>query len=290
MTRSIVAARAKQRFSLCSATLGLRAFSIIAMGLLTACAQTGERGFSFAAGNRSSEGHARLGAASQAVFAKGEVVLVPPPGHCLDKTMLLQENDGGFALFPRCNLLQGPSFFGRNRAALITAAIGPAKTSGAPSPIDLARTAEGAKLLYYDNNGMLPLVRLHWPGHGATGAEGATGASAEHWRGAFVLNDHMIVLALYAPEGSPLLGTPGAELLTEMTRRTLEASLADRPQGSASQADSTSQQAPSRLRPRTRPAPMSEPAALAGASTAQETSEVAEEKLSLRRRIAGLFK
>lgn len=287
MTRP-TADRTKQALGHRSTIPKFGVLSLIAAAVLTACSPATEGSFSFSPRSDQTQTLSRLPALSQARFADGEVVLVAPPGHCVDPSMLRQEADGGFALLPRCNLLQGPSWFGRNRAALITATIGPAKKSGAPSTIDLARTAAGAKLLYYDNNGMLPLVRLHWPGHGATGTGAASGASAEHWRGAFVLNDHLVVLALYAPEGSDLLGDPGAALLSEMTRLTLEASLIDHtpePQADVSAAQLV---APA-LRPRSRP--VSEMTDLDQSRPDDLSAPNAEprQKLSLRRRIAGLF-
>lgn len=294
MTRP-TAARTKQALGHCGTTPKFGVFSLIAAAFLAACSPTTEGGFSFATRNDQPQALSRLPAPSQAQFADGEVVLVAPPGHCIDTSMLRQEADGGFALLPRCNMINGPSLFGRKQAALITAAIGPAQESDAPNPLDIAETVEGARLLYYDNNGMLPLARLYWPGHGAAGTADATVASAEHWRGAFVLNDHMVLLALYAPEGSPLLGKAGAALLSEMTRRTLEASLVDKveaPEGDL--APALSQSAPTgvgahSLRPRARPSATDTAAASQGSTENPAMNRRGAQKLSLRRRIAGLF-
>jgi hypothetical protein len=256
---------------------------------LSACATLSESGLAFATRGEQIGSQPRLAVPAktrtQASFAEGKVTLVAPSGHCIDTTMLRQETDGGFALLPRCNLLHGAQLFGRNRAAVITATIGPAQGSDAPSTADLARTATGSKLVYYDDKGLLPLVRLHWPGHSAMRG---SGASDEHWRGAFVVNDHLVVLALYAPEGSDLLGPAGARLLTDMTRRSQKASLRSAAQPevvSAREAASSrvAQNTPaSGLRPRARP----------GAANRQGNearTEVAEQKLSLGKRISGLF-
>ena len=280
-------ARASRRFA------GLRPLAALAVTCaLSACSTLPQAGFSFAtSGEQNKDQHsqtARAPTKTQAQFSQGKVTLVAPAGHCIDTTMLRQDADGGFALLPRCNLLHGPSLFGRNRAAVITATIGPAQGAEAPSTTELAQTATGAKLLYYDDKGLLPLVRLQWPGHNAMGG---SGASDQHWRGAFVVNNHLVVLALYAPDGSSLLGPAGAKLLTEMTRRSQNASLITAPQ-------------PAPLSPQDRQSPpLAQPPAAASlrpkarSETARPPSDAAvalaqnapAEKLSLGRRIRGLF-
>ncbi|WP_122072168.1 hypothetical protein [Pseudophaeobacter sp. EL27] len=257
---------------------------------LSACSSLPQSGISFATrgeqiGDQRSQ-TAVVQTKTQAQFAKGQVTLVAPQGHCIDATMLRQEATGGFALLPRCNLLHGTQLFGRNRAAVITATIGPAQGAAAPSTTELAQTAEGARLLYYDDKGLLPLVRLQWPGHSAMGG---SGASDEHWRGAFVVNNHLVVLALYAPEGSNLLGAAGAKLLTDMTRRSQKASLQAAPQPAAISAreDNVRRPAQQAASPTTRP--KARPGSQAGASD-PALSPAVTQKLSLRRRIGGLFR
>lgn len=272
--------------------LGKRAALLALACTLTACSTLSETGFSFPTRGEQIGGSPRLTAPAktrtQASFAQGRVTLVAPSGHCIDTTMLRQETEGGFALLPRCNLLNGAQLFGRNRAAVITATIGPARGSETPSTTDLARTAAGAKLLYYDDKGPLPLVRLHWPGHSAMGG---SGASDEQWRGAFVVNGHLVVLALYAPEGSDLLGPAGARLLTDMTRRSQKASqrAAPGPEVLSAREETTPEMvpssAPARLRPKSRPGtePRQSNADPGG------SSDTPAQKLSLGKRISGLF-
>jgi hypothetical protein len=275
--------------------------------VLTGCSAIPETGFSFASSGEQGAGASGTSSTarhSQASFAKGNVTLVAPRGYCIDSTTLRQEADGGFALLPRCSFLQGSSWFGRNKAAVITATIGTTNAATAPSTADLARTAEGAKLLYYDDKGLLPLVRLQWQGHSVTGS---SGASADHWRGAFVLNDHLVVLALYAPEGSELLGRPGADLLTEMTRRSLYASRAPRSDAAPgavlpAQEPAAAQQTPDpTTRPKSRPetqakgqrgSQLSAPATGQNTAILQANSAAAApppQKRSLRKRIAAIF-
>lgn len=268
---------------------GLRWGALVGLIGLAGCTQSSNSGFSFAAQSGQYDSDLAAAGKSRAEFANGSVILVAPPGHCIDTSMLRQDAEGGFALLPRCNLLQGSSWFGRNRAAVITATIGKATNPGAPRTADIARTAQGAKLLYYDDKGVLPLVRLNWPGHSTAGG---SGASPEHWRGAFVLNDHLVLLALYAPEGSNLLGRVGADLLTEMTLRSLKASTAtigaatiDTGANLPPSAPAAAAKPDTDLRPKTRPEARN-------ANSQRHSSEkpaVSGEKLSWRERIAGLF-
>jgi hypothetical protein len=275
---------------------------------VTGCSAIPEAGFSFASSGEQGAGTSSTSSTathSQASFAKGNVTLVAPRGYCIDSTTLRQNASGGFALLPRCNFLQGSSWFGRNKAAVITATIGKTNEAAAPSTADLARTAEGAKLLYYDDKGLLPLVRLQWQGHSVTGS---SGASADHWRGAFVLNDHLVVLALYAPEGSELLGRPGADLLTEMTRRSLHASTAPDSDvataaAPAAEEPAAAQQTPgATTRPKSRPETQAKgkrDSQLSAPATGQNAAAILEgnsaapgppsQKPSLRKRIAAIF-
>lgn len=268
---------------------------LVASGfVLTGCAQFTSSGFSFAAQTGQYEPEISASRTTHAQFADGDVVLVAPSGYCIDQTMLRQEGSEGFALLPRCNLMHGSSWFGRNRAAIITATIGKAASNGAPRTADIARTAEGAKLVYYDDKGVLPLVRLHWPNHSTAGG---AGASPEHWRGAFVLNDHLVLLALYAPKGSDLLGQAGADVLTEMTLRSLNATTATIGQAPAdtppvqaeahenAPAQTAAQSATSGPRPKTRPADISD----ANLQGQRAETGPRDKKPSLRERIAGLF-
>jgi hypothetical protein len=259
---------------------------------LSACSTLPQAGVPFATrGEQISDQHsqtARAPTKTQAQFFQGKVSLVAPAGHCIDTTMLRQDTDGGFALLPRCNLLRGPSLFGRNHAAVITATIGPAQGAEPPSTTELAQTATGAKLLYYDDKGLLPLVRLQWPGHSAMDG---SGASDQHWRGAFVVNDHLVVLALYAPDGSSLLGPAGAKLLTEMTRRSQNASLITAPQPAP--LSPQDQQSPPLAQPSAaaslRPKARSETARPPSDAVVALAQNAPAEKLSLGRRIRGLF-
>lgn len=210
----------------------------------------------------------------EAGFARGGIVLVPPKGFCIDSAGIRRTGSEGFAMMARCDALGVRGFFGNRSPAVITATIGPQPEGAAvPSAEDLARIAGPAHVRETRSDLLLPLVRLE-------GADGALpGAAPVHWRGALVLDGHILSLALYAPEGSEGLQDQGAMLLNDLARRTLEASLRSQPAAPGTQA-TPPPPAPAAagggadlpLRPRARPG--SEPEAPEGGGWLKRLSSV----------------
>lgn len=234
--------------------------------LLTACSPAPQE-FSFAA--RGADLIARQDSQVMS-FANGEVMLAAPESYCFDRRSSVPQDGGGFALIAHCSRLEGRGWFGARKAAVLTASIGPARQNAlAPRASDIAAMFPGARLLESREDQLLPLVRLEFPG------AVAKGASPVHWRGAFVLDRHLIALALYAPGGSSALGSHGAALLNEVTHRTLEASTLP----ALEQAQAPAAAAPAAPRPRVRPA---------GPETGAKAA-AARKKRGLGQRIAGLF-
>ncbi|WP_245602922.1 hypothetical protein [Leisingera methylohalidivorans] len=208
-------------------------------------------------------------------FAGGGVLLAAPETYCFDRRSSTADESGGFALMAPCSRLNRNRWFGSRNAAVLTASIGPAKQDAtAPQAADIVAMFPGARLLETRDDQLLPLVRLEFP------EAVAEGASPVHWRGAFVLDRHLVALALYAPEGSRALGRQGAALLNELTHRTLEAStLPD-----LEAAGAVLPQAPRQsLRP------LARPAAAAAAAPETAATPARRKKRGLGQRIAGLF-
>ncbi|WP_254695094.1 hypothetical protein [Leisingera sp. NJS201] len=208
-------------------------------------------------------------------FAGGGVLLAAPETFCFDRRSSTADDSGGFALITHCSRLDRNRWFGSRNAAVLTASIGPAQQdAAAPQAADIVAMFPGATLLETRDDQLLPLVRLEFP------EAVAEGASPVHWRGAFVLDRHLVALALYAPEGSRALGGQGAALLNEVTHRSLEAStLPDLEEAGAVLPKGPRQS----LRPLARPA-----AAAAGAPETGATPAL-RKKRGLSQRIAGLF-
>lgn len=198
---------------------------LVAGLFVTGCMSGGQLAFAPADGGLSrDQSNARK---STAAFDKGAVVLAAPSGFCFDPQMEQQIGEGGFAMLARCDRLRGR---GRrlSPAALITATVGgPVTTESAadgtiaemtpPSAQSLhqaaARARSDVQLLETRNDRQLPLVKLQM-----TPDDSLPGASGTHWRGVFVVDGHLVVVALYAPKGSPYLGDRGARLIREFGR------------------------------------------------------------------------
>lgn len=235
--------------------------ALSAAALLTGCANLplpGNSGqLSFSGKAAGTQPHAQAG------FARGGIVLVPPKGFCIDSSGIRRTGNEGFAMMARCDALGVRGFFGNRSPAVITATIGP-QPEGAPPPAaaDLARLSGAAHVHEERSDLLLPLVRLE-------GAEGSLpGAAPVHWRGALVLDGHLLSVALYAPEGSGGLKDQGAMLLNDLARRTLDASLRSAPGAAATAAPAAKAPRPqppaaaaAPLRPRPRPG--SDPAPVA---------------------------
>lgn len=206
-------------------------------------------------------------------FAGGDVLLAAPGGYCFDRRSSQPDSGGGFALLAHCSRMGRQNWFGARKSAVLTASIGPARpAAAAPRAADIAAMFPDARVLESSEDQLLPLVKLEFPG------AVADSASPVHWRGAFVLDRHLVALALYAPEDSRTLGSHGAALLNEMTHRTLEASTLPSLETAAALPPAAA--APG-LRPQPRPA--SGPAQAAG------TGADPRKKRGLGQRIAGLF-
>lgn len=156
---------------------------------------------------------------TQAPLAGGAVQLVAPVGYCVDRRSLRRSNDGGFALLARCDTMGGPSSSRRYDLALMAVTTRPAKPSTQPPTIEgLVRAAAPSRVIGRAGNRELPIVLLDG------GPPIQPAVSSRHWRGAFLLNEQIIGVSLYAPEGSPALDRKGAELIGELAVRTRRAS------------------------------------------------------------------
>ena len=158
---------------------------------------------------------------AQVSLAGGDVVVVAPDGYCIDRQTLRRIGPNGFAMIARCDTVGVRGGFAGYDLAVITVTTAAQQPgTGAPTVDAVVRSGGGARVLDRRSREGLALVRF------GTGGHALEGVSDIHWRGAFTLNGHLVGIGLYAPEGSPALGAGGAGLLTDMTRRTRQASAA----------------------------------------------------------------
>ena len=188
---------------------------LFAMLLVGGCAETG--GFSFAAPDAA--GETRMTDNMQrASFADGEVLLVPPQGYCIDPGSIRRGPDNGFALMARCDRFGISGFFGMRRLVLLSVTVSNRKRETPPSLKGLEEVASGARVIAHRSAPDLPMIRL----------EGANSAFADpdskHWRGAFLVNGHLVALGLYSGDKSTSGSASETRLLQELARKTLKAS------------------------------------------------------------------
>jgi len=147
-----------------------------------------------------------------ATLASGRITVSGPDGYCIDRTTLRRAASGGFAAIASCNILTGGQHGPQVEPGLVTVTV--SRANGvAPSPSDLAG-ALGTELL---NSRELSALSVGQMASG--GASAFDGSDPRHWRGAFVLGDHLIGVTLYAPRNSPLTGAQGAAFLNTVSSR-----------------------------------------------------------------------
>jgi hypothetical protein len=147
-------------------------------------------------------------------LAAGAVVVVPPPGYCIDPRLTETGTATGFAALASCRLLTGGGSAPAVAPVLMTVTVGRRGSAAAlPAPEDLARALR-APLLQGSRSGGVVLAHL-----GRGGALMLPGGDARHWRGAFAHGDRVVGLALYAPRGHAMAGPAGAALLQGLQAR-----------------------------------------------------------------------
>lgn len=156
-------------------------------------------------------GQSRNLALPRADLADGRISVSGPQGYCIDASTLRSASTGGFAAIASCNILSGgtgPIV----EPVLLTVSVSPSPGT-APSPAQLAEALQTELL----QSRALSAVTA---GQMATGGAAAfRGSDPRHWRGAFLIGGDLVGLALYAPQGSPLVGAQGAAFLNTVSMR-----------------------------------------------------------------------
>jgi len=142
----------------------------------------------------------------RAPMAGGNVVVAGPKGYCIDGKSLTDKISGGFAILASCFSLTKGRVGGYVEPAIMTVTVLPRKLR-AEQP-DAATLGSGTTqvLERIDGDG-ISLVHL------ARGGKALSESSdPKYWRGAMVINGHVVGLAVYAPNGSKLAGPEGRKL------------------------------------------------------------------------------
>ncbi|MFZ5964481.1 dihydroxy-acid dehydratase [Thalassococcus sp. BH17M4-6] len=199
--------------------------SVLVIGALAGCeaapapdpegppsARTQSRGFlSGLIGPVTRTGPAAL---SQVRLARGDVIVSATEGYCIDPETLVTRGGRGFAMLASCRILNGGETGPLVPPLLVTVTVGPAG-SGAdlPEPETLAAISEAPLLDAASDDGLV-LARLGRGGEGVL-----DGGDPRYWRGAFTQGSRLVILALYAPEGSVAVGPSGRALLARVHAR-----------------------------------------------------------------------
>jgi hypothetical protein len=184
--------------------------------------------------------------ARQARLGAGAVIVAPPRGYCIDKSSIRNRGDAAFALIASCESLTG-----RMGGVLVEPAVITVSVSGAragrdqPEAALLARALpEGAPLRETNGDG-LTVVQVEGDSGALPGARG----DVRHWRGAMVLNDRLVGLAVYGADGSDVAGTAGERLLVAMAEQIREKSPMRLPRADAATAAQPATEEPRAPRP-----------------------------------------
>ncbi len=144
-----------------------------------------------------------------ATLMGGALFVEPPTGYCVDPISLRRN----FALMARCDTLGG--------AASRKGALGLLTVSVAPMPEGVSieqalpqMIREGETYIRAVSHGSFRAVLIH----GKT----PTGTDARHWRGLTSTGDYMVQLSAFGPEGGPMAGRQGAQLLALLSRQVAE--------------------------------------------------------------------
>ncbi|MEM7732375.1 MAG: hypothetical protein AAF280_06265 [Pseudomonadota bacterium] len=153
----------------------------------------------------------------------GDVVVVGPPGYCIDKKSMRKRKTQGFVILASCESLSGVR--GQEvEPVIMTLTVLPDR-AGVTRPRAAAVAASMPDLQVIDSVDLNELSLVHF----ASGGNAAfQGKDPKHWRGALAINGHLIGLALYARQGSSAAEEDGQDLLVALAQNT-KANSPDRP-------------------------------------------------------------
>lgn len=190
-------------------------------------------------GQTAGEGGRAVPIARQAALSQGAVVVVPPTGYCLDASSISSRASGGFALIASCESLTGRMSTSSVEPAVITVSVSTAREGREQPQATLLSGAvrQGVTLREMNGDG-LTIVQVE----ASDGALPGARDDRKHWRGAMVINDRLVGLALYGAPGSQVAGPEGERLLVALAELIRENSpvlqrraSADGPQASGAQ-------------------------------------------------------
>lgn len=190
--------------------------SCAAVGLvlsLAACSEGGE-GLSFLSGEATDAPSRRNVALLSAEMQRGAMTLVPPDGFCIDKRGLKQD----FAVLARCDSLGGRG--GAQDAPLGMILVSLTPTEGRPDLPETLSALIPAETTVKSRRNTEDLALAHLDGTGPDGTDSL------YWRGVAQVDQTLMALTAFAPDGGPFAEPGSGQRLESLVRRSHDATLA----------------------------------------------------------------
>ncbi len=158
-------------------------------------------------------------ALSRAMFYDGDVTVAGPRGYCIDPQSVKRGASGSFALLASCESLTGTAGVVVDPAVLTVLVLPRRVGVSQPNSAEMTRALAPDKvLLGFDGDG-ISLV------HVASGGRAVLPkGDPSYWRAGMVINDHLIGLAVYGPEGGSVASDAGRDLLMDLAEELREQS------------------------------------------------------------------
>lgn len=149
---------------------------------------------------------------AQAWMMRGDVILLPPSGYCIDPDSLTQS----FALMARCDTLGSPQGVTGAPVGVLTVSF--ARSSEMPSLPTASDLAAASNLgTPMDTRATDTSVVFQ-----TTGPPPSDELSSTHWRSVAHVGRFTMGAALFGPEGRRAVSREGARMLEEMIKRTTD--------------------------------------------------------------------
>ncbi len=167
-------------------------------------------------------------------FFRGDVIVTGPPGYCVDPKSIQRKSASGFALMASCaHLSEAPG--GYVPAAVITASVLPrAARAQMPTAARLAGPWQNIGVAQQIDGDGIAMIQVESGGDSVLPA-----GDPRHWRGAMLINGHLIGLAVYGDAGANVAGAAGRTLLMDTAKAILGANAQLPQKPASSQADAS---------------------------------------------------
>ncbi len=173
-----------------------------------------------------------------AAFFRGGVIVAGPPGYCVDPKSIQRKSASGFALMASCaHLSAAPG--GYVPAAVLTVSVLPrAARAQMPTAARLAGPWQKIGVAQQIDGDGIAMIQVESGGDSVLPA-----GDPRHWRGAMLINGHLIGLAVYGDAGANVAGAAGQTLLMNTAKAILGANAQISQKPAAAQADAPAKDA-----------------------------------------------